>query len=36
MIDLFFLMALLTGWTAAMGFWAFLAWLFYEKDNDDL
>jgi len=36
MIDLFFLMVVLTGWTVAMGLGAFLAWVFYEKDNDDV
>jgi len=36
MIDLFFFMVVLTGWTVAMGLGAFLAWVFYEKDNDDV
>jgi len=34
-MDLFFVLVLLTGWTVAMGFGAFLAWLFYERHDED-
>jgi uncharacterized membrane protein len=31
----FNLMVILTGWTVAMGVGAFLAWVFYERHEDD-
>ena len=33
-LDWFFMAVLITGWTVAMGFGAFLAWLFYERHDD--
>jgi len=34
-IDLFFVLVILTGWTVAMGRGAFLAWLLYERHEDE-
>jgi len=34
-IDLFFVLVLVTGWTVALGFGAFLVWLFYERHDED-
>lgn len=34
-MNIFNLLVILTGWTVAMGFGAFLAWVFYERHEDD-
>ena len=34
-IDLFFVLVILTGWIVAMGLGAFLAWLLYERHEDE-
>lgn len=34
-LDWFFTLVIFTGWTIAMGFGAFLAWLFYERNEDE-
>ena len=34
-IDLFFTLVIITGWTVAMGLGAFLAWVLFERDNDE-
>jgi len=33
-MNLFNLLVILTGWTVAMGFGAFLAWVLYERNDD--
>lgn len=34
-IDLFFTLVIITAWTVAMGLGAFLAWVLFERDNDE-
>lgn len=34
-IDLFFTLVIVTAWTVAMGFGAFLAWVFFERDDEE-